>query len=47
MVNGSMLYVPKGKILTTFLQFKPVNSSGCLFVKVFGYLNEGKEIYLF
>jgi hypothetical protein len=42
MINGSRLYVPKEKILTTFLQFKPIGNSNCLSVKIFGYLNEGK-----
>lgn len=46
MIKGSKLYVPKKKILTTFLHFKPIKPSGCLSVKLFGYLNEGKQYIL-
>ena len=41
MINGSQLYTPEEKILTKFLKFKPIGNSGCLSVKIFGYLNEG------
>ena len=40
-LNGTQLYVPKEKILSRFLQFKPTENSGCLSLKMFGYLNEG------
>ena len=46
MINGSKLYVPEKNILTTFLQFNPLEPSGCLSVKLFGYLNEGKNYIL-